>query len=352
MGKMHIVHLIPSLFPYGAYALLSEIHYGIQSNHLNDCSQEVVALKGVQAPARWEIPFSFQQTEGLNRYLRGNSNSVVLFYKLAGTDCKPVQSAISEASPFIIINVSDVGMSGIGKCDGLVTVSQRMFSNYSVAYKNLKVHLIKNGVHAARFVPYTVRTEDFNSEDYFVTGRMNNFNRCKHPKDWVKWCLRSVRLSKPMWHDYLGWGGYHKDAVSQAEKHKALSGGNVVNLPGVINSRSEKAGYIKRWSAFLYEIRGVEGISMSLLEALACGVPAIINNKPGNNEIIKNGINGWVCNSREEMYSKMKLLSSNPKLLDDMKNSVRSHFKANLDGAKMVKQYIELCKQVNARRNG
>jgi L-malate glycosyltransferase len=38
----------------------------------------------------------------------------------------------------------------------------------------------------------------------------------------------------------------------------------------------------------------VDGSSVSLLEALACGLPCLVSDIPGNKEWVEEGVNGWL----------------------------------------------------------
>ena len=46
-----------------------------------------------------------------------------------------------------------------------------------------------------------------------------------------------------------------------------------------------------------------EGLSYALLEAMLQGVPAVVSNVDGNNDVIQNGINGFTCHSLDEYVS-------------------------------------------------
>lgn len=51
-----------------------------------------------------------------------------------------------------------------------------------------------------------------------------------------------------------------------------------------------------------------EGMPISLLEAQASGLPAIISNTIGSRDVVLNGVTGYVCDSIDEMIEKLQLL--------------------------------------------
>ena len=346
MGKkLHVVHLIPWLFPYGAYGLLSEIYYAIEKYHSHEVTQEIVCIGNPAAiPAHFAVPVNFCQLCNLSLYLKNKHEPAVLFYKLSATECRPVSAVVLPVCPFFIVNVTAcTNCAGLAKNTGVIAVSNDMYRKIRGKFGGFKVHYIKNGVNRFRYNDIAPKPLEAQG-DFFVTGRLNNFNKCKHPEDWVKWVCQQVDIGKPMWHDYLGGGGRHDEAVKQEQKYRGNKFGNRLNLTDRVNDFAEKVAYIKRWNVFLYEIPGSEGISMSLLEGLACGVPALINNKPGNNEIIKNGVNGWICNDRAEMMAHMKKMVKNPNMLADLKKSTIASFDKKLDARKTAAGYVELIK--------
>lgn len=80
-----------------------------------------------------------------------------------------------------------------------------------------------------------------------------------------------------------------------ANIRKILTNGGVmerVHFGGQVSHRD-----LPRWNhmADIYiSPSHVDGSSISLLEALACGVPSLVSDIPGNKEWIEDGVNGWL----------------------------------------------------------
>jgi glycosyltransferase involved in cell wall biosynthesis len=87
-----------------------------------------------------------------------------------------------------------------------------------------------------------------------------------------------------------------------------------------------------------------EGTSISLLEAQACGVPAVVTDVGGNGFIVRHGVNGFLCpvNDVEAMASALCRLRDEPDTWRAMTIAARQRVEAGLNLDSMVGQYQEL----------
>ena len=90
-----------------------------------------------------------------------------------------------------------------------------------------------------------------------------------------------------------------------------------------------------------------EGISTTVLEAMACQIPIIGTNVGGNKELIINNENGFLIspNSIEELNEKIILLSNNVDLVEKFGNKsleLVKKFEWSTVGKKYVKLYESL----------
>lgn len=67
---------------------------------------------------------------------------------------------------------------------------------------------------------------------------------------------------------------------------------NQVHLPGRL-SQQELPAYYRSADLYLSASRS-DGSSVSLMEALACGLPALVSDIPGNREWVQPGVEGWL----------------------------------------------------------
>jgi glycosyltransferase involved in cell wall biosynthesis len=84
-------------------------------------------------------------------------------------------------------------------------------------------------------------------------------------------------------------GGSQAGLLRQIFQQSGVS--NQVHFPGQVN-QAELPNYYR--SADLYvSASHSDGTSISLLEAMACGTPALVSDIPGNREWVQPGVQGW-----------------------------------------------------------
>jgi len=65
--------------------------------------------------------------------------------------------------------------------------------------------------------------------------------------------------------------------------------------------------------------------SISMLEAMASGLPVLYINDPANADQVKNGVNGYIFNDADEMYEKLLSIKNlTPEQYDAFSLSVRN----------------------------
>lgn len=89
-----------------------------------------------------------------------------------------------------------------------------------------------------------------------------------------------------------------------------------------------------------------EGISVSILEALSSGMPAVVTDVGGNSEIVKNGYSGFCIPPQniDAIVNKLELISADPELRNTLAVNARSHVVNNFSINSMIAAYISLYK--------
>lgn len=154
-------------------------------------------------------------------------------------------------------------------------------------------------------------------EGDFKTGRCHRLAMGKFKKDSLPW-LSSLTQVIPGFHHYL---------MGQPKKCDSLPG---ITCHGLIYDLRQKISLIKALDVYFYETFQPEGASIAVLESLGCGVPVLCRDEGGNSELVKNNINGFILNSRDDFRRKMIELNSNRTKLMELKTSTLLDFNARL----------------------
>lgn len=87
-----------------------------------------------------------------------------------------------------------------------------------------------------------------------------------------------------------------------------------------------------------------EGMPNVILEAMACGIPIIASNVPGNRDIIRHGETGFLFDLEkpEQLYDDVLTLVNNPTLAFSMGNKGREYVEKKFSWAKTAIEYVKL----------
>jgi len=347
LNKLHVIHYIESLGIGGGQSMLFEFNYAIQKYY--PLIQQYIWLANKE-----KITEEFVKSYGIEYFvvpyhsfskciLDMKEPVIVIYHKLMSSQTE-IYRPFYKKVPIITINHTyspGIRYRNISKCDYIVSVSKHMKSIISKFSAQSNHTYIRNGINQERYQDIQPIKREYKNS--FVTGRINCLNKIKYSESWLKWCL-GLNLDKRLIHEYMGEGQFFNNAKSfvEKEKKKKRKHSNKIVLLGNIKDFEKKVSIIKNWDVFLYETNRHEGISIAILEALACGVPVICSNHYGNKEIIKNGVNGYIFKDRNQAEKILKQLSKNPAALAALKVSTLNDFSQNLDARYMVKKYVKL----------
>ncbi|RBW70256.1 N-acetyl-alpha-D-glucosaminyl L-malate synthase BshA [Bacillus taeanensis] len=91
-----------------------------------------------------------------------------------------------------------------------------------------------------------------------------------------------------------------------------------------------------------------ESFGLVVLEAMACGVPAVVSNAGGIPEVVVNGETGFICNVGDvrDVAEKAITILSNEQLQKSMSKQAINHVQTHFHSSKIVKQYEEIYEQL------
>ena len=336
--------------------MLFELFKGIKK-YYPEYEQSILVLENRRLNkkfvASYDTPYmcvSF--STGIKKILVQTKPTVLFYHKLMASDTSFYDKIMQkEKVPVVVINhtfAPSRRYNKINKCDVVVCVCNNMKKHLKKFNHELNYKVIYNSVDYCRYKD--IKPVHLSNRDTIFTGRINALNRIKYSNDWISWCA-NVKLPIKMVHDYIGAGGLDHHAREFAKKANTKSK-NVVKMLGRIEKFKDKVSILKSWDLFLYEINQDEGLSMSLLEAMASGIPVICSDHYGNKEVVKNGVNGYIFKDRNEAKNILKRLCNNRKELKNLQKSTMKYYKDNLDMRIRAKEYVELVEEVYSKKRG
>jgi glycosyltransferase involved in cell wall biosynthesis len=87
-----------------------------------------------------------------------------------------------------------------------------------------------------------------------------------------------------------------------------------------------------------------EGISLTLLEAMARGLPVVATRVGGNPEVVVDGETGYLVASRDpsQLAARLVQLVENPEIARDMGRRARERVVEHFEVSRMISRYEEL----------
>lgn len=174
------------------------------------------------------------------------------------------------------------------------------------------VELVYNGVNTDEFLPACKKNHEYIT---FI-----NVGTLYHIKNHQLLINAFAKIYKRIQNIRLIIVGDGELRYSLSEQIKRLNLDNVVELVG---NQSDVRTYLQRADVYCCSSK-VEGLPISVLEAMACGLPVITTRAGGVIDIVKNCVNGYVVDSEATSYSeKMYELATNFSTRKDMSKMSR-----------------------------
>ncbi|KQW43799.1 hypothetical protein ASD88_14000 [Pelomonas sp. Root662] len=213
----------------------------------------------------------------------------------------------------------------------------------AVGFAPARVQRICNGVDTQRFAPTSSAPEawPFRRGEHLVIGAVGRMQAVKDPLNLVDAFLRLRELCPADWPRLrlvmLGGG-----PLLDAARERLSEAGTATQawLPG---DRSDVAELLPHFDIFALPSQA-EGISNTLLEAMACGCAPVATDVGGNPELVKNGVNGLLVPSGDpgELARALSRVVADVELRNTLaqRSLARARAEFSLDG--MVKAYGSL----------
>ena len=209
------------------------------------------------------------------------------------------------------------------------TMKAEILQRYAIGPE--KIVVIPNFVDVELFSPS--RPTEKNRFTLCYVGRLT---KNKNPLSLLE-AIRGIDLKLVL----VGGGGLLHELEEQArsQESKVFFKGFVPNekLPQILNTCD------------LFVLPSYyEGQPKSLLEAMACGLPVIATNVPGNRELIRHGIDGYLCGtSPDEIRSAILTLIANRPLRQNLGKNARHRVVSEFSLDRVLELELNLLKELS-----
>ena len=274
----------------------------------------------------------------------------------------PSYGLISILSGHKPVIVTAQGASDLWPPDSIILWLKKLIIKYTIKRADI-VHVWANHMAdnmkklGAKEKNIFIKPRGIDIEKFFVSKKMND--RSKRTLKFI--CTRSMYkeyqhekilnilfLFKKKWDinfkcTFIGSGPLEDRLI---DKSKKLGLTNEVTFLGRINN--DKIPELLNESHIYISFPITEGLSASLLEAMACGCLPIVSDLPGNSEIIEDGINGYLVNIKKEssVSSLMKKIWSEKNQLYNCSKINSELIKKEFNINENVKNFIDLYKNL------
>lgn len=211
--------------------------------------------------------------------------------------------------------------------DRVVAVSNYTAKVVQDCFPEVKVTPIQNGIDTDFFCPEDERRESESESRPFRLLFVGNLSRRKG----------ADLLQKVM--EVLG-TEYCLEYTSGLRVRDLLSGDNVIPLGKL--GKYEVRDAFRRADVFLFPSR-LEGLPLTVLEAMSCGTPVVTTHCSSMPEVIEDGVNGILCLPEVgSVVEAIKLLQQDSQKRHDMGLKARNHVAKRFNLSRMTKDYIDL----------
>ena len=190
--------------------------------------------------------------------------------------------------------------------------------------------LIHNSIDVAK-VDAILGETPLVSHDYFTVGTIGRTTAAKNPLKWAE-VAKAVKAVRP--NVRFLWIG---DSGEDILKPYADFIDFVAWAP-----REDGLRLLKQNADIMLLTSDWEGLPLSLIEAMAMGLPCVATDIIGNRDVVQSGYNGFLASDVAELAKSIVVLADNPELCRKLGANARTTALAKFDLPRMVASYSEL----------
>jgi sugar transferase (PEP-CTERM/EpsH1 system associated) len=211
-----------------------------------------------------------------------------------------------------------------------------------VGVRPAKVSRIVNGVDLEKFHSGS----DARGPSPVVIGCVTRMQEVKDPLTLARAFVRLVRRGSPVRLVFVG------DGPLLGDVRRILEDGNAMRHASLVGRSDDVPALLRAMDVFALSSR-VEGISNTILEAMATGLPVVATRVGGNEELVEDGVTGTLVASRdpEALEGALARYVSSARLRREHGRAARLRAEKEFGLDEMVERYVAVYDSVLAARN-
>ncbi len=235
----------------------------------------------------------------------------------------------------------------LNSISGFIAISREISKGlHSNNVAKSKIHDIPNGVDINKFSPVSKINKEELKKEIGLTNRFTvlfcgGVSERKNPSALVDaisrlWCEKGIAINGLI-------VGPDRDGGKETRKiNRVIRSSDIGHLIKRIDYTPDVERFYKASDLFVLPSRN-EGMSNSLLEAVATGLPAIVTDISGSNEIVTNGENGYITNGKEkDIADCIQRYITDEKLLLSHSLNARKTAETLYQSDKVLQKHIDL----------
>lgn len=234
-------------------------------------------------------------------------------------------------------------------CDKIILLNKKdweLAKKYKIGNEK-KLVLIYNGIDYQRIEnikpDFTIRQKfNLNKEDFLITfiGRLS---KQKNPEILI-WAIKELlkeNIDKKIFLLLIG-----EDMGMKSRLIKLINNFKINEYVGFLDFTFNPISIIKVSDCFVLPSLW-EGMPIALLEAMASGIPVIVSNIKGNNEVITDGVNGFLFspNNYQELKEKISLLIRNKEIGEKISLKAKEDIKKRFSKERFQEETMKIYKK-------
>lgn len=203
-------------------------------------------------------------------------------------------------------------LAAVGRFDHVVTMGRRAVDFFRARGVHTDFHVISGGIDTAQFAP----AADAPAADVVFVARLSRVKRV----DLLLRALALVARSRPQTTAIIVGDGPLLEALKEDARALGLSA--TVTFAG---HQKDVESWLRKGRVFALTSDS-EGLSLALMEAMLCGLPAVVSDVGDLPELVEHGVNGYLVAERtpEAFAAPLAGLLSDPERLARFSQAARA----------------------------